>query len=168
MLVRVQADLESFTVLREAHVRTRSHSWKKNRAQLRERCTGWAAQLCADIRNGELQQFSRPAIRCTTQRYTPPAFFELARHAIQVAVRMALTALRSLLLHEQWNVGVIEQPIAELLESSRVNPTSRGPTRWPAALKPFEFLADPFGVVRDGHLTVLCEYLSYHDNRGTI
>jgi hypothetical protein len=168
MLVRVQGDLDSFTVLREAHVRTQMHSWKGNREQLRRRCAAWAAQLCVDIHNGELQQFSRPAIRGTSQRYTPPAFFESARYAVQVAARIALTAARSLLCHEQWNVGVIEQPIAELLESSRVNPTSRGPTRWPMPLERFEFVADPFGVLRDGHLTVLCEYLSYHDNRGTI
>jgi len=28
---------------------------------------------------------------------------------------------------------------------------------------PGEFVADPFGLVRDGQLTVFCEYLNYRD-----
>jgi hypothetical protein len=163
MLVQVRADPDSCVVLREAHVRTQLLSWRRNREQLQERCTGWAAQLCTDIRNGELQQFSRPASRCGTVRRTGPTSGQYITYALRIAARIVLTAARTLFCHEQWNVGLVEQPISGFLDPGR-----RAPTRWLTTPESSEFLADPFGIIRDGQLTVLCEYLSYHDNVGTI
>jgi hypothetical protein len=163
MLVRIDSHPDSCVVLREAHVRTQLHSWRRNREQVQARCTGWAAQLCTDIRNGEVAQFSRPPSRCGTVRRAQPSSLQTILYATRVATRIGLTAVRTLFCHEQWNVGLVEQPISAFLDSSR-----RAPTRWLTTPAPSEFLADPFGVVRDGQLTVLCEYLSYRDNVGTI
>jgi hypothetical protein len=163
MLVQVQPDPDFFIVLREAHVRTHLRSWRGNREQLQARCAQWAAQLCRDIRNGELQQFSSAPSRCQRLRRARPTFGQSIIYAVRILTRIALAAARELFRHEQWNVGVVEQPISAFLEAGR-----RAPTRWVATPKPSEFLADPFGIVRDGRLTVFCEYLSYRDNRGTI
>jgi hypothetical protein len=163
MLVRVQPDPDFFIILREAHVRTQLHSWRRNRERLQARCAQWAAQLCRDIRNGELGQFSGSSSRCLALRRARPTFGQSILYAARIGTRLALAAARELFRHEQWNVGVVEQPISAFLDAGR-----RAPTRWVATPKPSEFLADPFGIVRDGHLTVFCEYLSYHDNRGTI
>ncbi len=40
--------------------------------------------------------------------------------------------------------------------------------RWLPATKRSELRADPFGVMRDGHLSILCEHMSYDDKRGYI
>jgi hypothetical protein len=163
MLVQVQPDPDSFIVLREAHVRTQMYSWRRNREQLQARCTQWAAQLCSDIRNGELRQFSSAPSRRQRRRRARPTFGQSIIHAVRIGSRIALAAAWNLLRHEQWNVGVVEQPISAFLDAGR-----RAPTRWVATPGRSEFLADPFGTVRDGRLTVFCEHLSYHDNRGTI
>jgi hypothetical protein len=71
--------------------------------------------------------------------------------------------LRALLRHEQWNVGIVDAPISCFLSSN-----NRDRVRWLPGLARSEFRADPFGLIRDGRLIVLCEQLDYHDFVGKI
>ena len=85
------------------------------------------------------------------------------RFTLSAGIRALRGPLRELIRHEQWNVGVIDAPIDSLL-ASRDPPEPR----WLGHLKRHEFLADPFGVVRDGRLVVFCEYMNYRNGRGRI
>jgi hypothetical protein len=69
--------------------------------------------------------------------------------------------LRELLQSEQWNIGVVEQPLHEV--------ALRGiskPVRWLTRPKRNEFFADPFGDADTG--AVYCEQFSYRTNKGVI
>jgi len=81
----------------------------------------------------------------------------------RIAARKIRVTWRSLFRHDQWNVGLVDQPIAAFLR-----PQGRAPVRWLTSPKRAEFRADPFGVLRDSRLTILCEHFSYRNNRGFI
>jgi hypothetical protein len=70
---------------------------------------------------------------------------------------------RSLFRHGQWNVGVVQAPIASFLKGGRAQGVE-----WLGSPRRGEFLADPFGVVREGGLTILCELLDARERRGRI
>jgi hypothetical protein len=162
-LVRLTDDADEVVVLREGYLRTNTLSAAKNRRQLQECCVRWAAQLALDIRNGAVSQFAAEPRRTSAPVRAAPSAAQRLQHQCRIVGRMAAAAWRDLFRHDQWNIGVVEQPITEFLEGQ-----ARAATRWFPEPRPGEIVADPFGVVRDGHLTVLCEYLSFADNRGVI
>jgi len=72
--------------------------------------------------------------------------------------RQLLEMARPLMLHDDWNIGVIPDRIERLLEPGAVESAIWLPTR------PGRFAADPFGVERQGVLHVLFE--DYDQRRG--
>ncbi len=53
--------------------------------------------------------------------------------------------------HSDWNIGIVHEPIHVFLESG-----ARPDVRWFAPPKVGKYLADPFGIVRDGKVYILC------------
>lgn len=163
MLVRLTRDPDAVVVLREGYLRTNIRSAVKNKRALEDRCVRWAAQLVEDIRNQVLRRFTAEPLRSSAAARGTPSAVQRLRYRCKITSRLAVAAWSDLFRHEQWNIGIVEQPIGEFL-GQRV----RSPTRWFADPPGGEIVADPFGVLRDGHLTVLCEYLTFADNRGVI
>ncbi len=64
--------------------------------------------------------------------------------------------------HDQWNVGVIHQPISSLLAGDKHD------VEWLPGPPKGEFIADPFGIIENGRLTIVCEHLRYSFVKGTI
>jgi hypothetical protein len=160
LLVRAHADPEMVTVLREVHLRTQRLSHLENREQLLERLLGTPAQACRElVRNGSISGPTRRAERPVRRR---PTAADRARLKALIGARIVATGLSSLFRHDQWNVGIVDQPIADFLNHSAP------PVRWLPPTPRSEFRADPFGIVLDGNPTILCEYYSYVDNRGFI
>ena len=77
--------------------------------------------------------------------------------------RRAQGIIRKNVRLDHWRVGVIDAPIHALLTADRIPPV-----RWLNELTRGEFLADPFGIIHDGRLTLLCESFDYRTARGTI
>lgn len=163
MLVRPTSDPDAVIVLREGYLRTNLLSAAANRRQLQRCCALWATQLIADIGNGVVARFTAEPRRAGSRPRLPPTRGQLLQHACRIAARLVLKAASDLFRHEQWNVGIVEQPIAAFLGSA-----DRAATRWLPDPRPEEIRADPFGLVKDGRLTVLCEHLSFEDSRGVI
>ena len=163
LLTRLLPDRDSVLVLRDGHFRTDSLSYTRNREHILARVGRWPAQVCLDIRNGATSRFSANALRGAAQVRCAPGRPELFICSCRIAARKVQVAWRSLFRHDQWNVGLVEQPIAAFLK-----PQSRAPVKWLPSPKREELRADPFGVLRDGRLTILCEHFSYRDHRGFI
>ena len=163
LLTRVLPRSDSVVILRDGFFRTEVLSPARNRNNMRARVTGWPAQVCVDIRNGATRRFSEKPVRGAANVRTVPTRLQLFACACRIRARKVGLAWRSLFRHDQWNVGLVEQPIAAFLR-----PQGRAPVRWLPATKRAELRADPFGVLRDGRLTILCEQFSYCDNRGYI
>jgi hypothetical protein len=164
LLVRVQPDPDAIVVLREGFLRTRALSVRKNREQLLARFTHWPAEVCRDIKLGRSKEIcAKPALRTGAAVRPPPALWHRCVLAARIAARAAATGFRALFRHDQWNIGIIDRPIAQFLTMS-VLPE----IEWLPATRRSELRADPFGTLYQGRPTILCEYFSYRDNRGFI
>jgi hypothetical protein len=65
-----------------------------------------------------------------------------------------------------WRVGYVRKPLAHVLGPTGLDPAS---VVWlPPCPRSFQFVADPFGIVRDGVLTVFVEAFDYRVRRGEI
>ena len=160
LLVRVDADADCVTVLREAHLRTQPLSVRRNHERLLERLVEAPAHACRElVRNGSV---TGPRRRAGPAARGEPNSLHRARLRLRIGARILATGLSSLFRHDQWNIGIVDQPIAAFLD----NPSPA--VRWLAPTPGSEFRADPFGVIRDGKATILCEYYSYAENRGFI
>jgi hypothetical protein len=163
MLVRLQRAADSVVVLREAYLRTNLLSYARTREQLLARIAHWPTQVCLDMRNGVLERLtSQPLVSAARERGAPTRV-QLLNCRCRIAARTVRIFLRSLFRHDQWNVGRIDQPIASFLHSDR-----SASVQWLEAPKRSEFHADPFGIKRDGRLTILYEHFSYRGNLGII
>jgi hypothetical protein len=161
MLVRLTGEADAVIVLREGYLRTES-SVGRNREQWHRLFVEWAMQAVADVHHGRVRIFSGTPLASSRRRGSPGLFARLFCRA-RVFTRRARSLLHDLFVHEQWNVGLIRAPIHAVLSGMH-----RLQIEWFAAPRRHEFLADPFGVMRDGKLTVLCEYLDQRNPRGVI
>jgi hypothetical protein len=163
LLVRLLPAADAVVVLREGYLRTNLFSAAANREQLLARIAHWPAQVCIDIRNDVTDRLmSQPLISTVPERVAPTRM-QLLNYKIRIAARMLRAGMRMLFRHDQWNVGRIDRPISSFLQSGRA-----ASVQWLKPPEPSEFRADPFGVWRDGRLTILYELFSYRSNRGTI
>jgi hypothetical protein len=164
LLVRLQRSADEVVVLREGYLRTNQFSARRNREQLLERITRWPAQMCRDLGNGVVGRLTAEPLRTRVPARGAPTRAQRLAYRCRVAARMARVGLRSLFRHDQWNVGRIDRPIGAFLNSN----LPLAPITWLPAANRAEFKADPFGVLRDGRLTILYEHFSYRTNRGII
>lgn len=68
-------------------------------------------------------------------------------------------------MYDLWRVGFIRRPLAQVAAA----PLNRAEITWIAPpAKTFQFIADPFGIERDGVLTVFVEAFDYRVRRGEI
>lgn len=63
-----------------------------------------------------------------------------------------------------WRIGIVRAPIAAVAAGE----LAAAPVAWLPEAAPFTFLADPFGLVRDGRLVVLAEAYDYRTRHGVI
>ena len=66
---------------------------------------------------------------------------------------------------EIWEIGILRAPIADVVTNPRLTEI---PVTWLPRQADFCFIADPFGLWRDGLLYVFCEFYDYRTKRGTI
>jgi hypothetical protein len=64
-----------------------------------------------------------------------------------------------------WRIGLVEAPVVAVAAAGGVD---RLPVRWLPQEPPFHFLADPFGVWRDGRLWIFAEAYDYRTRHGVI
>jgi len=64
-----------------------------------------------------------------------------------------------------WRIGLVEAPITAIVSAVDL---TQAPIRWLGEERPFTFLADPFGLWRDGQLHVFVEAYDYRTRHGVI
>jgi hypothetical protein len=162
LLVRVHPDPDLVEVLREGYLRTELLSVRKNRGQLLALFAHWPAQVCRALLAGG-PAGAKPALRRGAELRPPPGAWQRALLYARIAARVMVTGFRSLFRHDQWNIGIVDQTIEKFLD-----PGARARTTWLPATRRSELRADPFGALREGRPTILCEHFSYRDNLGYI
>jgi hypothetical protein len=88
---------------------------------------------------------------------------DVARFFTRLAKNFVVGQLRSVLVHPQWNVGVVDTPISCFL-----NPAFVPQVQWLADLPHSHFLADPFGAQAFPDGPWLAESFDFAAHRGSI
>jgi hypothetical protein len=148
--------------LYEGFFPTVPYSWRQHLEQVLFGSAEWPARVCRDIRNrcaDYVNSQPRPAM--------PPAVNPGGLGALRAAARMVLATfrhqLRTLLVREQWHIGVVRAPIQTFLSRG-----SAPPVEWLPHLPRTRFLADPFAIRRGVELTLLFEDFDHVGNTGRI
>jgi hypothetical protein len=164
MLARLTPDHDAVIPLRRGNLRTIQFSYQRNRDQLLRRFTHWPAQVCREILHADGACLEAAPVRGNKAINTLPCNAGVMRFACRMLWYIVTRGVRSWLEQDHWNIGIVEQPIEDFVNPGR----ERRPVKWLPAPGKGRFVADPFGLVRDGKLTIFCEYLDYRDGIGTI
>ena len=163
MLVRLLEDENAAIPLKQATLRTKRHSYRANLKQLEARCTQWLAQVVREIQAGAIASFDAKPLVSTAARRKQPSVWESCVYLVRAIRWTWLEFLRSMFVSEQWNVGIVDRPIHTFLSGEALSRV-----KWLPKLRAREFVADPFGVVLDGKLTILCEHFDYATGLGRL
>lgn len=64
-----------------------------------------------------------------------------------------------------WRPAIVDRPLADIVAAGGIGDAA---LHWLPEERPYAFLADPFGLWRDGMLNLFVEHFDYRDRRGTI
>ena len=163
-LLRVGPRVDGATVLREGWFRADAARPLASIARARLDAARWPAAVAGGLRRA-IPLREPPDARPVPGRSAPavPATLQTARLGALYVRHLLLAMWRHAFRHPQWNIGIVDRPIHEL-----VGGTARPPVRWFPLTGRKGFLADPFGVQRGSTLTVLCEYFDYRLGKGIV
>jgi hypothetical protein len=151
-------------VLEQGYFRTEKRSYLKNRDHVLGSIAVWPALVCQRlIRRGAVPTFRvGGAARADRKPNFRPQFVPFCT---RIAYRRLAAALERLFRHSQWNIGILDAPVAALLRPGTYRDDN---IEWFPLRDRGKFLADPFGVVREGAIHILCECFEYRCSRGHI
>jgi hypothetical protein len=157
-LLRVSGAGELPAVVEAGAFRTDTRSYPRSMARILDGIASWPAHACRRLSAGQ----AGPG-----PPYAAPrgAGGGLVRLAAGVTARRLALAWERLFRHPQWNVGVIERPVTELLAPGAFTGED---VEWFPLDDKAGFLADPFAVERDGRLRIFYEYFDYQSSRGRV
>lgn len=150
-------------VLEQGYFRTEKRSYVATRDRVLDGIAAWPARACRRLVAGtETERRAKP-VRLPRRR--PQRRSLLLPFVARLARRRLAFARDRLFRHPQWNIGVLEAPLETVLVPGAYDDDC---IDWLPLDGRGGFLADPFAVVRDGTLHVLCEYFDYRDGKGHI
>ncbi len=163
ILQRLTDTLDGGFVLRKGWFKTIDHSLRETVDTVLMHSAPWAAHVCREILAGreEAATGTLSDTKAVIHKYPDNATF-LAFLSKQASNKMRFHQ-RELKEHEEWNIGVLYQPIQNLLEE---RPSLNA--RWLPSPSKGQYRADPFGYITDGQLNVLYEKYDYKKASGEI
>jgi folate-dependent phosphoribosylglycinamide formyltransferase PurN len=164
VLQRLNEKLDGGQILRQGWFHTIDHSLTETVNTVLTRSAIWPAQVLKEI----LMAGPSAALGRTPEKkgklYRYPNDVQFLRFLWKQFKNKLRFHRQELNVHEEWNIGVLYQPIWRLLE-----PESSLNIRWLPAPSPDSFRADPFGYISsDGSLNVLYEKFDHLSARGQI
>ncbi|SCY71733.1 glucosamine inositolphosphorylceramide transferase family protein [Microvirga guangxiensis] len=168
---------ETGIILRRGYFKTFARSYARNRDSVLFGSSDWPQQVCRDIQRGGAAYIDHAPSSAKAPTYHLPSNLEMLRFAWISAKAWMKNTVDWLFHQQQWNVGIIDAPIHEVLKLTRGSGsgdiTSVVPraVRWLPETKGV-FLADPFGIAdpsgSKSRVTILAEEYPWKKERGRI
>lgn len=164
VLQRLTERLDGGVILKRGRVKTRPGSYAETLSESLLQSAVLPRQVCVDIRHGNAEYLRAPPSRTRAPIRTMPGLRALIVTLVLVVAARIRLRLDDLLRHDHWSIGVVEEPVHELVR----------PGGWEEAKVDYcpepadEFLADPFGIPDRSGLTVLCEAYRFRRLQGRI
>lgn len=168
-LQRLTEGLDKGVVLQRAWYRAIPHSYVRSRDAAFSASADLPAKVCRDLAAGDGAgaYLLAPPSRTSAINRTSPTNLQTTLFVLKLARRKAASLLSTLFRHDQWAVGLIDQPIHTLLNAGAKSTTCPS-ARWIPNKRRGTFIADPFGIHSGQTLTILAEELDDRDPRGRI
>lgn len=149
-LQRLTEKLDAGLVLRKGWFRTVDHSLSENLDNVMLGSTGWMAQLCHELITGREDAAQGVPSGSDAPVGEVPGNMDLLGFLFTCNTNRIAHNQRRVAQRDEWNIGVLYQPIASLLESK---PSLN--VRWLPSPGPGQQRRTPFGYMADGQLNVL-------------
>jgi folate-dependent phosphoribosylglycinamide formyltransferase PurN len=164
ILQRLTEKLDGGMVLRKGWFATIDHSLEETVDTVLRHTAIWPAQVMRAILDGDTRASVGASTTSPGRLYSYPGNITFLKGLWKLLRNKIRFHQRELQEHEEWNIGVLYQPISAFLEQgSSMN------VRWLPAPAPDNFRADPFGyMTSDGTLNVLYEKFDHATDRGEI
>lgn len=163
ILQRVTERLDAGVVLHKGFLRTRNTSYRRHRDAAYFASAAWPARVCKDLRNGVAAYLDGPPSQTTAPILRRPTNIQVLAFGVRILRARVAELLRDLFQADHWNVGLIRRPIRSLLTDVGTPDVS-----WLPELPRGQYIADPFGVSRDGERRILVEHYDYRRNEGRV
>jgi hypothetical protein len=161
-LLAFAGERDEAAILDEGWFRTNKASYVASRDRIVGALASWPARACRRLLAGGDTDSRVRAIEEPPNRATRRG---LLRFRAATARQLAYVAWERLFRHPQWNIGVLRAPVGVLLLPGGYPDRD---VEWFPLDDRRGFLADPFGIERDGKVHVLYEYFDYRESRGDI
>lgn len=162
-LERLTDQLDYSVVLKKGFFKTVNYSYSRNIDLVYSESARWPAQVCIDILNGNTDYLKAYPSQTKAPLFHVPNNFQMLLLVIKVLRNFLIKIYNTLFLHSQWNIGIVYEPIHIFLKSG-----AKPKIHWFPISKKDKFLADPFGILKNNKLTILCEEFDYRSFKGKI
>lgn len=160
ILQRLTERLDGGIILRRGFFPTIDYSYAKNLDNVYNGTTHWPAHVATDILNGHADYLDDAPTTTDAPIYRAPSPVQLARYNLERGKAIAKHLGSGI---PDWNVGVLEDSITDLMDDG-----ATGSVEWFPDTIDDGFIADPFPATIDGQTYIFVEELSYDDWQGRI
>jgi hypothetical protein len=149
-------------ILQRCFLPTQPHSYIETLNALFSAPSYMPALVCRDILNDRAGYLQGPLVFGEYKRRRVPRNFARLIFSVKTASIWIKRQLHSIFVAEDWNVGVMRDPVHALLD-----PNFEPRVEWLHTQQPGFYIADPF-VLKIGHLRLLAERFNWSTNRACI
>ena len=172
VLQRLTNILDGGIILKKGYFITQLlSSFKKNRQNLYKSTINWPKQVCIDIHNGNANYLLNRPSKSNASIYRAPKNNEMGRYFLNRLkyfikyYKATFLKFPLLIRREFWNIGIINQPIENVLDN---NSKFFDKVKWVSKIFDFKFRADPFGIKYKGNYYIFFEEYDYKKENGHI
>lgn len=164
VLQRLTAKLDGGRILRQGWFKTIDHSLEETVDTVLGHSSAWPAQVLKQLLSGDVSAAQGQPPPSLGKLYRYPGNFRFLSFLWKMFSNKLRFHQRDLQMHEEWNIGVLHQPISALLED---HPNHN--IRWLPSPGAGSFRADPFGYIGDdGQVNLLYEKFDHASGLGDI
>lgn len=164
VLERLVDRLDAVIVLQKCHIGSRRWSYAANLNAVVWAAVHMPARVCRDILAGCAEYLEAAPRHTEAPVFRAPSDLQMARFLLKTGAAWAKQQVEGVLRVEDWNVGVVHEPIHAFLK-----PGFRPGIQWLADAKKNTFLADPFvESIGPEEKKLLLEEFDYTSDRGVI
>lgn len=163
ILQQLTDKLDDGIVLRRGYWPLVKHSFRENLDTLLHSTSGWMANALTELHLSGKIVSQQVSVTGKAPLYGYPGNFRMLQFWFRLGLNKLTFHWNNLFRPETWRIGIIDQPIAEVIEKGiRTKP------EWVSAKRSDEYLADPFSINYNGQNILLAELYSYREQKGKI
>jgi hypothetical protein len=165
ILQRLTDKLDGGVVLKKGYFRTKSYSYSRTIDMVYEESAHWPAAICQQLQLDSTQLDFTTATRTDAPIYYPPTNTQFLVFAAKVLRNKVRKAYETYLRAEEWNIGVVAQPIHHFLKPEHLRNVAIDTAVLPNRTT---FFADSFGRPESDGTWIYFEAFDYRTNHGNI